>query len=99
MPGESEKLLAPFVEPISSMTFAELVEDILIDIIEALIPLIIVVIFVVLIWKLIDMFIMNPGDQQALTNGKRTVVIAVVALVVVLSIWGILALLTASVFG
>ena len=88
-----------FNEPVSSMTFAELVENTFIDIINILVPLIIAVIFAVLVWKLVDMFIINAGDQQARTNGKRTVVIATVSLVVVLSIWGILNLLINSVFG
>ena len=93
-----EELTAPFSEPLSSMTFTDLVDNFL-EIINFLIPLIVMVVLVVLIWKLIDMFIISAGDQQALTNGKRTVVIAVVALVVVLSIWGILALLRASIFA
>ena len=81
------------------MTFADLI-DLFLDIIyNSLIPLIIVVIFVVLAWKLIDMFIINAADEQARTNGKRTIIIAVLVMVVVLSIWGILNLLRATVFG
>lgn len=81
------------------MTFDSLVEDVLINLINTLIPLIVTAILVVLIWKLISMFIINAGDPQALMDGKRTVVIAVIALVVILSIWGILNLLIGSVFG
>ena len=95
----AETLGPPTIEPTTNMTFADLVDLFLELIYGSLIPLIIVVIFVVVAWKLIDMFIINVADEQARTNGKRTITIAVLALVVVLSIWGISALLRTSVFG
>ena len=97
--AHANELGPPLIEPTTDMTFENLV-DLFLDIIyNSLIPLIIVVIFVVLAWKLIDMFIINAADEQARSNGKRTITIAVLALVVVLSIWGILSLLQVTIFG
>ena len=90
--------LQPPVTGVEGMTFADLV-DLFIGIInDSLIPFILVLIFIFFAWKLIDMFIINVADEQARTNGKRTIVITIIVLVVVLSIWGILNLLRASIF-
>ena len=95
----AEMLVPPTIEPTTDMTFADLVDLFLELIYGSLIPLIIVVIFIVFAWKLIDMFIINAADEQARSNGKRIITIAVLALVVVLSIWGILSLLQVTIFG
>ncbi len=94
----AETLGPPNIQPTSDMTFENLV-DLFIELIYgSLIPLIVVTIFVVLAWKLIEMFIINAADEQARSNGKRTVTIAAFVMVIVLSIWGILAMLRATVF-
>ena len=78
--------------------FADLV-DVIIGLINSLIPLLMGVLFVVLIWKIIDAWVINAGDENKRTEGKRFVVAAVIAFVVMLSAWGIVAILRNFVFG
>ena len=95
----AEDLGPPSFTSTTDMTFADLVSFFLELIYDTLIPFIIGIIFIYVAWKLIDTFVINVADEGARTAGKRTLTAALIALVVVLSIWGILALLINSVFG
>lgn len=78
--------------------FADLV-DVIIGLINSLIPLLMGVLFVVLIWKIIDAWVINAGDESKRSEGKQFVVAAVIAFVVMLSAWGIVAILRNFIFG
>lgn len=78
--------------------FSELVAD-LIYLISLVIPLIFTLTLLVIVWKVIDAWILNGGDTTKVEEGKQTVLIGVIALVVMSGIWGILALLRGSLFG
>lgn len=69
------------------------------ELISLLIPIIFGLILVVLIWRLIDTWIINAGDESKRQEGRQTAIIGVVVLVILSGIWGILAILRSSLFG
>ena len=62
------------------------------DVIDKLIPILIALAFLVFVWGLI-VFIMQSGDERAVAEGRRKMVWGVLALFVIVSIWGIISLL------
>lgn len=79
-------------------SFAGLVDGIL-GLINLAIPLIISVIFLGLVWKIFDAWVINAADEKKREEGKQTALVAVIVMVIMLSIWGIVALLQKSLFG
>ena len=77
--------------------FATLVDEI-ISLLQVVIPFIFSVALLVIIWKIIDTWIINAGDTTKLAAGRQFVLYAVLILVVMSGIWGILALLRSSLF-
>lgn len=80
------------------MTFATLV-DAIIDIIGLFIPLIFGLTLLVIIWKVIDAWILSGGDETKVAEGKQTLLIGVLVLVVMSGLWGILELFRSSLLG
>lgn len=78
--------------------FKDLVEAV-VGIINLLIPLLFAGVFLFLIWKIIDAWVLNVGDETKRSDGKKYVIAAVIAFVIMLSAWGIVALLRNAVFG
>lgn len=78
-------------------TYQGLVEQI-IDFINILIPALIGIVFVYFIWKIIDAWVINAGDETKRTEGRKYVVAAVIALVLMISTWGIVAMIGVSFF-
>ena len=78
--------------------FAELVGD-FIGILALMVPLVFALTLVVIIWKIIDTWVINAGDVNQVEEGKKFVVTGVIVLVIMSGIWGILALLRTSLFG
>ena len=62
------------------------------DVVNALVPIMITLAFVVFVWGLIT-FILASGDEAAKDEGKRRMIWGVIALFIIISIWGIIALL------
>jgi hypothetical protein len=79
-------------------TFKGLVGAI-IDIINVLVPALFAVLFVYIVWKIIDAWVLNAGDEQKRSEGKQLVLIAVIVFVLMVSTWGIIALIKNSIFG
>lgn len=79
-------------------TFKGLVQFIL-DFINILIPALFGLLFIYLVWKIIDAWIIHAGDEKKLEEGKRLITTAVVVFVLMLSTWGIVALIKSSLFG
>jgi hypothetical protein len=52
--------------------------------------------FLVLIWKVIDAWIIHADDPSKREEGATMAITAVLVLIVMVSIWGILALLTGN---
>ena len=78
-------------------TFAQLV-DVFLGLINLLIQLIFSVAFLVIVWKIVDAWVINAGDESKRAEGKATAVVGVIVLVVLVSVWGILTLLRTSIF-
>ncbi len=77
-------------------TFKTLV-DIFIDLIQdSLFYLLLGIIFIYFVWKIIDTFIIHSADEQYRASGRRTIVVTVVVLVIIISVWGIVGLLQRS---
>lgn len=79
-------------------TFSGLV-DFIVNIINILIPAIFGVVFVYLVFKIIDAWIIHAGDEKKLEEGKRLMTTAVIVFVLMVSTWGIVAILKNSLFG
>ncbi len=78
--------------------FSEFVGDI-IYLISLVIPLIFSLTLLVIIWKLVDAWIIHTGDPGKIEEGKQVALVGVIVLVIMSGIWGILALLRGSIFG
>lgn len=77
--------------------FADLV-NVFLALIAGLVPLIFAVTLLVLVWKIVQLWIINPGDAGKIAEGKQVVVVGVLVLVVMSGVWGIVALLRSSLF-
>lgn len=77
--------------------FADLV-DTFIGLISLLVPLVFALTLVVIIWKVIDAWILNAGEESKVEEGKNVVIVGIIALVVMSAIWGILSILQSSLF-
>lgn len=73
--------------------------NLVIEFINILIPALFAVLFVFIVWKIIDAWVINAGDERKREEGRRLVVVAVVVFVLMISTWGIVALIKQSVFG
>tara|TARA_B100002051_G_scaffold276616_1_gene326134 strand:+ start:4627 stop:4884 length:258 start_codon:yes stop_codon:yes gene_type:complete len=70
-----------------------------INFINILIPAIIALLFVWFVWKVIDAWVINAGDQTKRDEGKKYAIAAVVSMVLIVSAWGIVNLVVNSIFG
>ena len=71
----------------------------IIDFINILIPTLFGVLFVYILWKIIDAWILNAGNDEKREEGKRLVLAAVLLIVLMVTAWGIVALIKQSLFG
>lgn len=78
-------------------SFGDLVAK-FISIITLLIPLIFAFTLLIIIWKVIDAWIIHGGDESKVEDGKNTIIVGIIALVVMSGIWGILSILQSSLF-
>lgn len=78
-------------------TYKGLVASI-VGIIELIIPALFAALFVYLIWKIIDSWIINAGDQVKREEGKKYAVAAVVTFVIMITAWGIVKMISSSLF-
>lgn len=79
-------------------TFKGLVSELL-GLINLIIPLIFSIIFIFLVWKIFDAWVLNAADERKREEGKQYATVAVVVMVVMILVWGIVALLRNSLFG
>lgn len=79
-------------------TFDELVAFI-ISFINIIVTFLFALAFLVLIWKVVDAWILHADDETKRAEGRTMAITAVLVMVVMVSVWGILALLTQGVFG
>lgn len=80
-------------------TYSELVELLVFIITDGILYLLTAVIFLLVVWKIIDGFIINVSEEPKRTSSKKTILAGLIVLVVFLSLWGIVTLLRTSIFG
>jgi len=78
--------------------FAELV-GFFISILELIVPLIFSLTLLVIVWKMIDSWIINADNPSKIKEGKQYVLWGIIVLVVMSTVWGVLRLLRNSLFG
>lgn len=66
------------------------------EFIELLIVLVFAVTFIVIIWKVIDAWIIHADNEDKRAEGQSVALTGVLVLVVMAGIWGILALLQST---
>ena len=80
------------VSATADLTFFDGLVTSLSAVITALIPVIIALGILLFIWGLVK-FIMASGDEEAAAEGKRLMIWGVIALFVIVTVWGLVALL------
>ncbi|MFN3188480.1 MAG: hypothetical protein ACK42D_02980 [Candidatus Paceibacteria bacterium] len=83
--------------PTTPSTLAELVTFI-IEIINSIILLLIGLAFVVTVWNIINAWVIHADNETKRAEGKQIAFTSLIVMVVMLCVWGILALLQNSVF-
>lgn len=79
-------------------SFSELVR-LLLELVDTLIGLLLTVVFLYFVWKTIDAWIINVGDPTKRAAGKHYFISALIAFVVLIIAWGVVSLLSSSLFG
>lgn len=79
-------------------TFAGLV-DLFLRFINLLIPFLLAVVFLVVVWKLFDAWVLHADDSGMQEEGRSLAIVAVIVFVLMLSAWGIVAMIRSSFFG
>jgi hypothetical protein len=70
----------------------------LIGIIGLLVQFVFALTLLVIVWKVIDAWIINGGDDHKVEEGKQIIFAGIIALVVMSGVWGILQILQSSLF-
>ncbi len=79
-------------------TFKQLV-DLFLSLINVLIPTLLGLLFLYLMWKIIDAWVINAGDEKKRGEGKQAAMVAVIVFVLATILWGVVAMLRQSLFG
>ncbi len=83
--------------PSTPTTYSGFVAHI-IDIINLIIPALFGFLFVYFIWKMIDSWVINAGDEKKVEDGKKYALNAVLMFVLMVITWGIVVLIKESLF-
>lgn len=67
--------------------------------VQLIIPLIFALTFVVIIWGVVNTWLMQGGNTEKIAEGRMIALYGVIGLVVMAGLWGIIALLRTSLFG
>jgi ABC-type branched-subunit amino acid transport system permease subunit len=78
-------------------TFKGLV-NFIISFINVLIPALFGVLFLYILWKIIDAWVLHADDESKREEGRRLVITAVLVFVLMISTWGIVAMIKNSLF-
>jgi hypothetical protein len=78
--------------------FAELV-GVFIDILSLIIPFIFGLSLLIIIWKVVDAWVINGGDADKIEEGRNVALWGIIVLVIMSGIWAILRILRSSIFG
>jgi membrane-associated protease RseP (regulator of RpoE activity) len=84
--------------PTTPTTFSGLVNFIL-GFINILIPALFGIVFLYLLIRIIDAWVIHADDDSKREEGRRMMITAVIVFVLMISAWGIVALIKNSIFG
>lgn len=100
-------VIAAFVVPLISFAQATQINDVksvgkfIIDSINNIfVPVIFAIAFIVFVWGAFQTFIMGANDEETKTNGKNLMLWGLIGFFVMVSVWGLVSILTGTVqFG
>ena len=75
------------------------VVGILVGLIKLVVVVVFALTFIAVVWGIIKGWILNSGEAEGVEEGKKIVLAGIIALVVMTSVWAILALFKSSIFG
>lgn len=84
-------LMFPATAFAAPKNFAELV-DVFLGIIALLIPLVFALALLVFLWGITKAWILGGGDKASVDKGKQIALAGIIGLVVMVSVWGIVAI-------
>jgi len=84
--------------PVTPTTFAGLV-DLFLRLIGLAVPVLFAVLFLFIVWKIIDAWVLNAGDEKKQEEGRTLAVTAVIVFVVMVAAWGVVYLVRRTLFG
>lgn len=79
-------------------SFVELVDGI-IGVINILIPTLFGIVFIFIVWKIIDAWVINGGDQRKREEGRQLLGIGIAVFLLMFVSWGVIALIRTALFG
>lgn len=79
-------------------TFAGFV-GVILDLIQTLVAGIFALTLVVLIWGIVQAWILHGGDTTKIAEGRKIVTVGVIVLVIMSGLWGIVAILRSGLFS
>lgn len=87
-----------FAAPAEGTTFADLVDSVL-DLIQLLLFLLFALTFVAFLWGVVKGWVIGGGGEEGVQKGKDVVLAAIIAFVLMSSIWGIVYIFQFTLFG
>jgi len=72
---------------------------ILLEIVDVLILVVFALALLVFTWKIIDAWVIHAGEDEKRKEGRKTILVGVIVLVIMSAVWGLVALLQPSVGG
>ena len=79
-------------------SFASLV-GLIVGLINNLIYIVFALFILVFIWGVINAWIIHGGDADRVQKGRKFILISIITLVIMTSLWGIINILKATLFG
>lgn len=67
--------------------------------VKALIPIIFGLTFIVIIWGVVNAWIINGGDSEKIAEGRMIALWGVIGLTIMAGMWGIISIFRTSFFG
>lgn len=72
--------------------------DILLGLIGLIVPLLFTIALLVFLWGIANAWIIGGGDSASVEKGKKIALAGIIGLIVMSAVWGIVALIRASLF-
>jgi len=87
-----------FAHAATPRNFKEVV-DFILGYVQLVIPLLFALTFIVIIWGVVNAWLIQGGNTEKIQEGRMIAMYGVIGLVVMMGLWGIIALVRTSLFG